>query len=778
MVAHAPGPGGPDGSDRPDAISLSRWASRWPTSVIAAWLVLVAACAALLGDRLRIRGGIDELLPVEHRHLADEPLLLLQLAEGAATEDPSALLVETAGIIAERLGDDRVPIAPPAGDAAAWFDAHALFLVDDDALGAIGKRLGDDAVSDAIENLRARMSSPLFGVSGEEPRRDPLGLLGHLEDDAGRFSSTQGPGTSTVTAAGDLLAGDGTALLVQLRTSRAAAQVLADIRAAVGERPVVATWVGPVHLEERAGALVSDAGLRLLITTLAAVAAVLAAALRRVRATVAILACLAASTVFAAIAIGEFDAWGLAIAILWLGFACEGALHLQRISARGWPAAAVLATALLPLWLSPYPAWQRWSWAWAVMIGLAIVPLRVVLPAVHARIGGAVSWAHRGFSWRAMPVLAALLGLTSLVAGGLAVSSLRYRGADRIALGEYGATAGQKRLVEDFFDPTTTVRAESSGADAAAALERAAVDARLLSQMIPADAVRVDSPGLWVARTAELERRRVALGALELPTRLDHLRATLEAKGFRPDAFGEFLRAAAIQDGAPTAAAMLSGPLGPWLRRYVVGEGPVRVRAFVQLGADPDSAPPALTDAEGKPVALRGPAIAARLDRVSFADWLGIYALSQMWLGALIVWLGTRSLSIALSAAIATLATQCAVLAAMALLRLPVGPAMLPALLLVGASATISAGRACRAIDLDRPLFATGIIVTSLCQVAAGVALLSSGVAMWRTLGLVVVLGATTASGIGLFVAPGICRALRRMGGREPDGERPTQEEP
>lgn len=767
MVPDAPSDRwGPDGSDRPDAISLSRWATRWPTAVIAAWLVLVVAGTSLLSDRLRLSGEIDALVPVEHRHLRDEPLLLLQIRDGAPELDPGEMLLESAATLAERLGPERVPIAAPAGEAAAWFDAHALFLVDDASLADIAGRLGDDAVSDAIESLRARMSSPLFGVSGEEPRRDPLGLHGHLDDEAVRFASTSGPGTSTVTAAGDLLARDGTALLVQLRTSRPRSAALADVRAALGDRPVDASWVGPVHLEDSARALVDDAGLRLLATTLAAIAAVLAAALRRVRATVAILACLAGSVVFAGIILGELDAWGLALVILWLGFACEGALHLQRISARGWPAAAVLATALVPLWLSPYPAWQHWSWAWALLVAAAMLPLRVVLPAVHTRIGGAVSWEGRGFSWRPLPLLASVLGLAALVAGVLAVPTLAYRGADRVGLGAYGAGGGaQRRLVEDFFDPTTIVRAESTGRDAAAALEHAAADARALSTMVPAEAVRVDSPGLWVARAADLERRRAALAALELPARLEHMRATLEAKGFRPDAFGEFLRGAATSDGAPTADAMLAGPLGPWLRRYLTADKPPRVRAFVQLGADPDAAAPRILDDEGRPIALHGPAIAARTDRTVFADWLGIYVLCQMWIGALIVWLGTRSMTIAISVAFATLATQCAVLAAMALLELPAGPAMLPALLLVGASATISAGRACRAIDLGRPLFATGIIVTGLCQVAAGVALLSSGVSMWRAMGLVIVLGATTASGIGLFVAPGVCRVLRRVGG-------------
>lgn len=757
-------------SREPDraGISLSRWATRWPTTVIAVWLAIVAVSAALVGDRLRVGGAIDALLPVEHRHLADEPLLMLHLREGAPADvDPTQVLLELAGRLGERLVDERVPIAAPAGEAAAWFDAHALFLVDEGSLGDIAARFGDDAVSDAIEGLRARMSSPLFGVSGEEPRRDPLGLHARTEAASSRFASTRGPGGSVVTAAGDLLAARGDALLVQLRTTRAREAVLADVRTVIGDAPIDASWVGPAHLEDRAHAVVRDHGPRLLLVVLAGIAAVLAAALRSARATLAILACLAGAAIVGVALLPEIDAWGLAMLVLFLGFACEGALHLQRISARGWPAALVLASATGPLALSPYPAWQYWAWAWAVFVAIAILTLRVVLPAVHARLGGGVSWEGRGFSWRPLPVVASLLGLAALVAGVASVPTLRYRGADRVGTGAAGTA--QQRLVEEFFDPTAIVRAESSGDDPAHALEQAADDARVLVQMIPSEAVRIDTPGLWIAREGHLAERKLALAALELPARLENMRAVLEAKGFRPDAFGEFLRGAATDDGLPTAAAMLEGSLGPWLRRYLVAGKPPRVRAFVQLTADPDSDVPRIRNADGKPIALAGPAIAARIDRTSFADWLGIYVLCQMWFGALVVWIGTRSLGIAISAAFATLATQCAVLAAMAALQVPVGPAMLPALLLVGASATISAGRACRAIDLGRPLFATGIIVTSLCQIAAGVALLSTGVAMWRALGLVVVLGAITASGVGLFVAPGVWRMLRRLRGGAKD---------
>lgn len=751
--------------DRPDAISLGRWASGRPLVVLGVWLVLVTVSVLLAQQRLVVRGGVESLLPFVHRQLADEPLLLLEV-DDAAAGDATISLTAAADRIATALARERVPIAPPAPEAAAWFDAHAFFLVADDALTAIRERLSDEAVADAIEDLRARMSSPLFGVAGEEPRRDPLALHRHLGDSTGRFSSTVGPGGSIVTAAGDLLAADRLALLVQLRTERPRQVVLDEVKRAIGDVGITPRWAGPVRIEDDARGIVGDRGLQLLGMVLAGIAAVLAAALRSVRATFIIVACLAGSTAMVAAGVGEVDVWGLGLAILAIGFASEGALSLQRISARGWPGALVLATALLPLLLSPYPGWRHYAWLWAIAIAAAIIPLRTVLPAFHTRIGGGVSWADRGAAWRPLPMAAAALGLLALGGGVIGFSNLEYRGADRPSLGD---GSGERRLTEAFFDPSLVARVTSTGPDAAAALERAALDARALSTLVPRQAQRIDSPGLWVARAADLEARKAALVALGLPERLEHLRATLEARGFRSDAFGEFLRGAAVNDGAPTGDAMLAGPLGPWLRRYLRDGPKPEVRAFVVLEADPAAEPPEAKDAEGVSLRLFGPAIAARTDRVDFANWLGIYGLCQMWIGAFVVWLGTRSLSIAVSAAFATLATQCAVIALMSVLRIPIGPTMLPALLLVGASATIAAGRACRAIDLGRPLFASGIIVTSLCQVTAGAVLLVSGIALWRTMGLVVVLGAFTASCVGLFVAPGFCRILRRVIGVQPD---------
>jgi len=765
-----PPPAATDEDGPGHALSLRRWARRRASVVIGLWFVLSAAAIAfawIWGPGVPIEGRIEALLPEGDRSATDEPLVLLTLrADAPADRASSDTLLATAAAIGDRLGDERVPLAPPAGEAAAWFDAHALFLVPDDALDDLKVRLGDEALSAAVEGLRARMSSPLFGVGADEPRRDPLGLRETTRAVSGPFGQVDSLGKARATASGDLVDRHGTAVLLLLDSERPVQAVLDDVIAAIGDAPVDATLVGPVHVERVAREVVRARSLQVAAIALAALAMVLAAALRRVRATASILACLASAIAVVLAFVPTIDAWSLPMLVLLAGFACEGALHLQRISTRGWPAAAVLATALLPLVLAPYPAWRVWGWTWAFGIAVAVLLLRLVLPAIHARIGGEVSWANRGFLWHAMPVTSVLLSGAILGAGGWASANIRHRGADRIALAPIDAA--QRRLVEEFFDPALVVRATSTGTDPAAALETTAADARVLAELVPTHASRVDSPGSLVLRTEEIDRRRAALTELALPTRMLTLREMLESRGFRADAFGEFLRTARIED-APRAAAMLDGPLGPWLRRYRIEttEG-AAFRSFVHLGPDPEAELPRPVAADGRALPLRGPAAAARRDRDEFRDWLGIYALCQMWLGAFIVWVGTRSLTIAMSAAFSTLVTQCAVLVAMAALRLPLGPTVLPGILLVGAAATIAAGRACRAIDLQRPLFATGLIVTSLCQVAAALALVASDVPPWRQLGIVVVIGSAVASGVGLFVAPGLCRALRRFARGEP----------
>lgn len=763
---------------------LARIATARPRAIVIGWFVV---CAILLvrvlgGAGVDVRGDLHGLVPPIDRPPSGEPLVLLRAPASDGDAPDSDRLVEAAAAVADRLGNERVPLSPPRAEITGWVDAHVLYLLDPASRAALSERLSDDAMTQAVERLRARLSSPLFGLTGEDPRRDPLGLQslgGEAAASLGELGLTSSRGAQA-TATGDLLARDGASVLVQLRSTREPDAIFADVQAALEGTSVEATLIGPAATEQRVVARIEAEAPRLLALVAAGLAAVLALALRAVRPVIAILLALGTGVFSLLWFAPPIDMFGVALAVLLFGFGCEGALHLQRISSRGWPGAAVMGTALLPLWLSPYPTWKTWSITWLVGMALVVLAMRLALPAFNAVLGGPRELAGPGFVLRPNRLVAVVLSVTALAFGAWAAERLAFRGFDRLAA-DAGPPQDATRHVRDaFFDPSRIVEARSTGATAEAALQRAALDARALVQLVPGQATQIDSPGRVVLPDAEIASRRQALSALRLPERTAALRTTLESRGFRPDAFGEFLRSASDLERAPTPAAALEGPLGHWIGRYLVeAEGGVAVRSRIELGPDPTAPVPVVVDAEGAPIELHGPAVAARIDRDRFADRLGIWVAAQLWLGALLVWLGTRSLPVALATAITALASQTAVLAVMVPLKMPLGPHIVPALLLVGASALVAGARACRAVDLGRSFYAIGLLVTGLCQVVAGLALVATGVPLWSQIGMCVAIGASIASGAGLFVAPGLARLLRlradappRAPSGDPEGSR------
>lgn len=768
--SRSPEPGA--GADDARAPSLRRLARAWPRAIVTAWAVLVVVLLArVLGDPgVEISGDAEGLLPVEHRAPDDELLLLLTVEPGALAEDQGGtdVLLRTATAVAERLGERRVPLGPPAADLTGWLDAHALYLLPVGAHEALAERLSDAAMAQAVDALRARLSSPIYGLGGDDPRRDPLRLQELSREHAGRLTHLGNPDDmpAELTAAGDLLALDGRALLMQVRSADEPATLLAELAPALPSSMVRAELVGPAPRRDRSRAAIEDAWAQLCTLGVAGLVVVLSLALRAIRPVLAIVLALS-SALLGMLALGPPpDPHGLPLLVLLLGFGCEGALHLTRISPRGWPAAAVLGGALLPLWLSPYPQWQDWAWRWLVGVAAVVVLSRLVVPALL------VLWRHdpeparRGFRLHPIRPLAVALALAALASGAWALPRLSFLGIDRTPR-PASADDPEPRVREGFFDPRLVVRAWSHGQTEAEALERAAEHARQLATLVPDDAARVDSPGRLVLPLPELHARQRSLRALELPARMAALRELLATRGFRPDAFGEFLRGAADLDDLPTPQAALEGPLGAWIRGALEpapeGDG---VALVTRVHVRPDGATPVpvLESNEGQLV-LRGPAVAARRDRQGFADWLGIYVACQLWISALVVWLGTRSLPTALGCSVAALAAQTAVLAAMVPLQLPLGAALLPALLLVGAAAMIAGARACRSVSQDERFHATGVLLTGLCQAVAGLALVATGHPLWSHVGMVVAMGAVLASGAGLFVAPGM---MRLFGGSVP----------
>jgi hypothetical protein len=733
--------------------------------VVLLWILVCAWLGiAIERDGVSASGDLDGLIPVEHREPGDEALLLLETDEDEGDGSTSSLLI-AATAVADALGDERVPIAAPRGEMEAWHDAHALYLLPPEAHEDLRQRLTSEAITSAIEDLRARLSSPLHGMMGDDVRRDPLGLGQMMRGRVARATAGRPTGPSAVaevTPAGDLLAPEGDAMLIALRSSRPPHLILADVEDATGHR-ISATLIGPTQRHASAHALVSEQLRPLALVTACGLIIVLGTALRAVRPVAAVIACIASGIAGIVLFVGPIDALAVAMLVLLAGFSCEGALHLQRISRRGWPAAAVLGTALVPLLFSPYPQWQTWSWLWLLLVVILMTLLRIVLPALLVLTRGATSWSRTGFELRPMRSIALVVTVCSLGAGVWASAALDVRGADRLDLGERVRPSTRMRLGDAFFDPSLVAEARSHGPDSVAALERAALDVELLSALVPGEAVRIDSPAHAILLEPEIEQRRAALADLDLRDRMRELRSALESRGFRADAFGEFLRGASDLDSAPTAATAMAGPLGPWIERFVEEHADATsLRSRVHLVPDSTATVPTVVDEQGRRVELHGPVVASRRDRQTFRDWLGIYAMMQMWLGAFAVWLGTRSLAIAISSAFAALVTQMGVLVVMLALGQPLGPHMIPAFLLAGAAAMVAAGRSCRAVDLRQPLYAMGLVVTSACQVAAGLALVSTGVPMWTQIGLIAAAGSAIASGVGLFVAPGLTRVLRR----------------
>lgn len=784
----APASGGDDGetpSKAPKASGTSPGSASVPIAAVWVVLCLVIAVALWRGGGPEISGDLEGLIPHAHRARPGEPLVLLQIAEVGLAPDgsPEEALLTAAQRIGDRMASQRVPLAPPATELTAWLDAYALYLLPVSAHETLAAALSERSMLDHVDSLKARLSSPMFGVSGEQPRRDPLGLT-HLTDDAasqlGRLSDPGAMGARP-TATGDLLADDGQALLIGLQTERALPALRREVGDAISDLPVRATLVGAAAERERAVQTINSRGPRLFALALAAITGVLAIALRNVRAVVAMVACIASAIAGFVWLSPPVGILALPLVVLLAGFGCEGAVQLQRISERiserAWPAAAVLATALVPLWLSPYPQWRAWSWRWAVGVVAVALVVRIALPAITSLIGHATPRPQGGLGPRPMRLLALTLAMAALGAGAWSVGQLGFLGFDRQLLGESDPAV---RLVQErFFDSRRLVETRTVGRDPADAMARAASDSRALAQLVPEHASRIDSPGSFVLPVPELEQRRHALSGLKLAERMDVLFELLSSRGFQPDAFGEFLRGASDLRNMPTPQAALDGPLGPWIARYLEEDGDtVVLRSLVHLRDATGPVPEISRGDSGPPLRLHGPAVGSRIDRTSFANWLGIYVALQLWLGALLVWLGTRSLAISVGATVAALTAQSALLAAMRPLGLALGPQIIPALLLVGAAGMVAGARACRAIDLQRPFLAKGLLVTGLCQAAAGLALVATGEPAWARVGMMIAVGTLAGSTAGLLVAPGIARLLRPSFGRHDAVERDRDEQP
>src|SRR5690606_34031182 len=145
---------------------------------------------------------------------------------------------------------------------------------------------------------------------------------------------------------------------------------------------------------------------------------------------------------------------------------------------------------------------------------------------------------------------------------------------------------------------------------------------------------------------------------------------------------------------------------------------------------------PPLTASDGAPLDLRGPGVFARAEHGRFSARAGALAAAGAWLSALVVWLATRRLALALALALAAVVAQCGLLALLYLLGRSFGPLTLPVFLLAGTAAAVAGLRALRALAAGRPWLDVGRLAHALGPLAAALALLAAPEPIWRSLGL------------------------------------------
>jgi hypothetical protein len=778
-------------------------------ALLAAWALLtVVALVSLLAGRAPWSGELEGLVPDAHRSPSGRTLVLLRVDVDALAEletepgddrrsadasdelDPRTVLAEAGFAIEEAFPDERVPLAPPKTEITRWLDAHALYLLPIHTHAALAERLSDAAMLAQVQSLAARLSSPLYSVSGDQPRRDPLGIHELTASEAGRLGHvTEVPDADapTVGANGDLISAAGDRALIALLTTRAPAQLLAELEVALEHLPVEIELIDARLQTASVASRVGESAWALLGGCVAGLVLLLSITLRKVTPVLVMTACLASGWVVVVwlgvtLGLADLDLLSLALSIVLVAFACDAALRLPEIGARGWASTLMLALALAPLWLLPYPLWQRWALLWPLGLLLLALALRVLFPILLELLRSELRWPAWGGRGTPRPVVALLACVGLCAAASWLAPQLDYRAPARIPLIDDEQRTLERELTEHFFDmsmivelstPTDPEREGRLGSPEAAALDAAAESIDQLAELVPAEARRIDSPASFVLPQSELEARKQALTKLKLGERMEMLQLMLVDRGLRSEAFSEFVHATTDIDDLPSAAAALDGPLGPWIRGYtrVDTDGVTELRSHVELRGRDGLPVASLSDvqlAELPP--LRGPAIAAMIDRQEFRSRLLLVLVAGWWLAALLVWLGTGELASAIACALVAASCEAGLVVALALLEQPGGPHLVPVFVLVGATAALTGARACRVPSVEQPLLA-GLLVSSGCQIVVGIVLLSSSQPVWRELGLALAIGSALAGGLGLTITPGLAALLRRRSrAAQPEG--------
>lgn len=700
------------------------------------WLFVVAAIALTWGDGPRLDGDPQRPLPPEHRNDPGDALLLLAIAEGSEASTEDLLLAATQ--LRERFADAWAPLGPPANEMAGWLDAHALLLMPPQTHGELRERLGDAAIDDAVAMVRARMSSPFFLVHGADARRDPLGLRTLTRQAAAGFGREQSatPTGAQTTGSGDLLSADGRALLLLLR--RPADEVpLSELARTLEPAGLTVAEVGHASTKDRASARLDQHWRRLPWLLLCGLLALLSVLHRRALPPIALVGSLGALVLATARLHGTLEFATLPVLAALAVVPLLALRHGGRFDPLAW---LLLGSAWAGLWFCPVLPWPTWSFAWP----LACLAAATVVGLVGA--GLRRTGASRGETSRAQPTAIAWRSAT-VVAIGSVLGLAAWQDARFAPLHTSELDAPPPALLRNFFDPRAIVWTHVEASTPEAALEAAAVSARAWLELPPGAVVRVDSPGNIVLPAAEIAARRHALVELDLTSRLQVLEAALQTRGFRPAAFGEFLRSAANPHVVPSAEAALQSPLGRWIERYLERNGE-ETTVRTELWLPEDATTPLPDPANGE---LRGPAIADRslrpgLPRAFVTAWL-----VQLWIGALMIWLPRRDLRTALVAA-AMGVTSVGFIAALVtrVFELAWTTSAFPMLLLASALAMVSTVRA-RAGGSR-----TDDAILALAPCIAGLALASLRDPEFYAPALVLGLCGVLSLATGRYVAPGL----------------------
>ena len=193
------------------------------------FVVMVALAAALLLRPAQEFNGNSGLVPAEH-HPPPGSHVRISL-ESEAAEEAWPQVVDLLGPALP----GHWPLAPPPAETRAWLDAHLLYRLAPADHARLAQRLEPAALRAVVAGLRARMASPLFAVSEEDPRRDPLGLRSLSEVEPARLGLLAGDGP-VATPSGDLVSADGRTLLLYLRTGLSPVRLHAWIRVQLAAR--------------------------------------------------------------------------------------------------------------------------------------------------------------------------------------------------------------------------------------------------------------------------------------------------------------------------------------------------------------------------------------------------------------------------------------------------------------------------------------------------------------------------------------------------------------